>query len=159
MYKNILNNRIIFIIAIMSIFLIVSLIAAALSVNIYETVGANSSRDKLTEASQYIVDEIRKSDGSAVRTASVGGDTPALVMSTYKNGTDYETWFFADNGFLKKLTVQKGTAVKKNKGDSIAALTYADFVMLSDDLVEIRLTSEDDVCVTNLFLPHYEGGA
>lgn len=158
MYKNLVNHKFIFIILIMSIFLIASLVAAALSVNIYETVSANTSKQKLTDASQSIINEIRKSDGSAIRTASVGGDTPALVMTTYRNGENVEIWFFADDGFLKRAIVEKGTAVKKSKSKNITALTYADFVMLADDLLEIRLTSEDDSCVTNLFLPHYEGG-
>lgn len=158
MYKNFMNHKIIFIVLIMLIFLIASLVAAALGVNIYETVSANTSKQKLTDAAQYIADEIRKSDGSAIRTASVGGNTPALVMNTYKNGENVEVWFFADDGFLKRAIVEKGTAVKKNKSKDIVALTYADFVMLADDLLEIRLTSEEDICVTNLFLPHYEGG-
>lgn len=158
MYKNLMNHKIIFIILIMLIFLIASLVAAAVSVNIYEMVSANTSKQKLTDASQSIVNEIRKSDGSDIRTASVGGDTPALVMTTYQNGENVEIWFFADEGFLKRAIVEKGTAVKKNKSKNLVALTYADFVMLADDLLEIRLTSEDDVCVTNLFLPHYEGG-
>ncbi len=158
MYKNLMNHKIIFMMLIMSIFLIVSLVAAALSVNIYEIASANTSKQKLTDASQSIASEIRKSDGSAIRTASVGGDTPALVMTTYRNGESVEIWLYADDGILKKAVVEKGTAVKKNKSKNIVALTYADFVMLADDLLEIRLTSEDDTCITNLFLPHYEGG-
>lgn len=156
---KILRNRNTFIILIAAAFAIASLIIGLLSVNIYETVGANTSRQELTYASGYIGDQIRASDGNAIRTAAIEGETPALVIESYEEGVTYETWFFAADNFLKELTIEKGQPISVARGENIIMLKTADFAKLSDSLLEIRLVSdEDDVCIVNYHVPSYGGG-
>ena len=157
--EKIMRNRNVLIVLIAAAFALASLIIGMLSVNIYETVGANTSRQELSYASGYIGDKIRTSDGNVIRTASLEGETPALVMESYEEGVTYETWFFAAGGFLKELTVVKGDPVSAGQGDNIIVLKSADFAKLSDYLLEIRLVStESDTCIVNYHVPPYSGG-
>jgi len=159
MYRKLINDRKIFISVLAVIFILTSIGLGILSVHIYDTVKFNDSRQELSDASGYFSDIIRRSDGCHIRTASIGGSIPALVIESYHNGRYYENWYYTHNDKLKTVKAEKGQAVTAGSGDDIMSLAHMDVVFLQEDLIEFRLISTHDTTETfNIHFYNYKGG-
>lgn len=160
MYKKFMERKILIIAAIAAVFILTSVGLGVSGAHIYNTVKLNDARQELSDASDYFSDIIRKADGNYIRTASIGGNVPALVIESYRNGKSYETWYFTHNDHLKKVKAEKGSPVTVEEGDNIMDLAHMDVTFLQDDLLELRLTSTDGTSGTfNIHFYNYEGGS
>ena len=160
MYKRFIERKTLIIAVISAVFILTSIGLGVSGVHIYDTVKLNDSRQELSDASGYFSDIVRKADGNYIRTASIGGSVPALVIESYHNGQSYETWYFTYDDHLKKIRAEKGAPVTLEEGDDIMALAHMDVSLLQDDLLELRLTSTDGTSGTfSIHFYNYEGGS
>lgn len=158
--KKIFTLKIVLIMGFTAVLLLTAIFFALTGVHVYEMSKTRETTQIYVDAASYFKEEIRKSDGNVVRTASLGGLVSALVIEDYRDGQYYETWYFLRDGYLQKAAVQKGTDVSAADTEPVLALSAADFSMPSEDLLRISFTSpEKDAYVFHVHIPDYIGGA
>lgn len=157
------NPRTIFILLLSLLFVAASLTIAILGMNIYGTATSGSSHQELDKAGSYIADKVRRcEDKSLIRTASLEGSLPALVIESKDSDEDEitETWLFTADGYLKELRSKKGSEISSRSGDKIAPLKALDFQISNDNLLEINMSTDEGASsALNICLPELGGGA
>lgn len=143
-FKNGPEKRDITIAVISAAFILAAVSAALLGADIYKTV---SSSDMLTaddSARSYIARSISScEDKSGIRTATLGGSQPALVIP---DGDGRETWVYADDGYLTCISAASSedvTSVPPGKEKRIAPLAGIDFGLTGSGLLTIDMTADD----------------
>lgn len=165
--------------------LAVSLILALPGSRVYGNASADEKQRNTFDAAMFFTDRLRHCESfSAVRTASVGGEIPALVITSEDgspaaggegsaDGTDEkadgsnandagetETWYFVFDGHLRSSAITPGDNVSPESGDIIMAMESADFRTLKDGLLEISFTTEDGISsAVNISLAGEGGGS
>lgn len=120
-------------------------ISAALAIlgsNIYRNSAENRALQTFSDAAGFFTAEMRQcTDFSQVRTASLGGKIPALVLSVSDeaNGETSEIWIYSSGGFLRMNVVAAGKNVDPESGERIMPMTAADFRVLQPGLIEITM--------------------
>lgn len=162
--KNFLKTpRTIFIFSLSVIFVAASVAVAVLGIKIYGTATAGNYNKDLDKASEYFTEKIRSCENKDnIRTASLGGTVPALVISseTSEEDSEKETWLFVYDGYLKEVNSKKGTQISALSGKEIMPLKSLDFQILNDNLLEINMVSNEDAnSVLNICMPDFGGEA
>ena len=135
---------IIFIVVLIAMFALSSVTLALLGVKVYKTASTDTSSQTLSTASLYFAQKIRQCDnGDSVRTATLNGQVPALVISSTTGGKDLETWVYAYDGKLKEVTVTKGNKVDPSYGQDVMSLKSVDYEIVDDNLLQITMTVKD----------------
>ena len=125
-----------------------SIVLALLGTQVYTNATADKSQQAAYDTFAYFTGQLRKCENfSQVRTASLGGKIPALVISSEDSKTSKETWYFEYEGSLKKAVVPSGNTVTAESGEDIMVLNSADFRVTKPGLLEISITTEngDDI--------------
>lgn len=132
---------IIFIVVLVAMFALSSVTLALLGVKVYKTASTDTSSQTLSTASLYFAQKIRQCDnGDSVRTATLSGKVPALVVSSTAGGKNLETWVYVHDGNLKEVTVTKGNKVNPSFGQDVMSLKSVDFEIVDDELLQITMT-------------------
>ncbi len=170
--------------------LAVSLILALLGSRVYENSAADESQQELCGVTTYFTDRLRECESfSDVRTASLGGEIPALVISSEatgsagsngssiapdaSDGTDgsedaaedlsdaiRETWYFVYDGQLMLTSVNSGETVSPESGEPVMDLQSANFRVLQNGLLEITVvTNRGERSAINISLADGGGGS
>lgn len=140
-------------------FMLVSAVLAALCTGIYRMDSAADASRELRDTCMYFTGIIRGcEDPSSVRTASVGGEIPALVFRSGSDDDVSETWYFAYDGQLRKVRTDEGAAVSPEEGTGVMELQSCDFTFIADDLLEISFGMQNgQTASVNICLPGREG--
>lgn len=127
-----------------------SILFAVLITDIYESHAAGNTQDELRYASQYFTDIIRRcEDTSQIRTASLGGSVPALVLpQNAQDENGREIWLFTYEGNLRKSVSAHGDTVSPESGKAVMAMESTDFSILSSGLVSITFHTENNDTMT-----------
>ena len=143
------------VIIIICAFILFSSVLAALCTGIYRIDSAVGASRELRDVYMYFASMIRScEDLSSVRTASVGGEIPALVFRTGSDDNVSETWYFTYDGQLQKIRTDEGAAVSPEEGTGIMELQNCDFTFITDDLLEISFETQNgqsasvNICLT-----------
>lgn len=137
--------RIIFLIALAVVIMAASIILALLGSKIYKNSAAYKDQQQLYSASSYFTELIRQcEDTSDIRTATLGGKIPALVIASEndKGENTGERWIFVYDNQLKSAKAGVGDAVAPEDGDAVMPLESADFHTLRGSLLEISIITE-----------------
>ena len=124
-------------------------ISAALAIlgsNIYKNSAENKSLQDFSDAVGFFTAEMRQcTDFSQVRTASLGGKLPALVLSKSDeaSGEVSETWLYSNGGYLMKNVAAVGKNVDPESGERVMPMTTADFRVLEPGLIEITMVMKN----------------
>lgn len=151
-------NRIVTVIIICA-FVLSSAVLAIMGTEIYKMSTETEASRAVCDTSAYFTDIIREcEDTSSARTASIGGKIPALVLRADTEDNGDEVWYFVYEGNLKKLITGEGQTVSPEEGIDIMPLAYADFVFITDELLDIsyKMNSGEDGSV-KLYLPGRKG--
>lgn len=154
----------IFVAALAATFTAAAVVAAALGVSIYGIASSGDMTSSPDSAVSYITEKVREcEDKSDIRTASLGGSIPALVISSDTDGKTRDTWIFAYDGYLKELTADRDTSVSAVSGENIAPIQGADFSILSvssgDSLLQTDMTGSDGKPVSFCISLYGNGGS
>ncbi len=145
-----------FITIIVIIFLLFCISLAHTGVNVYETVQMNDSHGKYSDITGYFTELLRSYNGTSVRTEMIDAKTSALVINDYRNASLQETWFFAHKGNLCKFTMSESESVSPDDSEIIMPLDSISFMLITDNLLEIRFTlSDDSIHVINMYIHNY----
>lgn len=153
-------NKIVTVILI-SVFILFSVVLGAMGAGIYEISADSNAERAINEASAYFTKTIKEcEDTSALRTASIEGQIPALVLNAGSETGFEEVWYFAYNGEFKKIYSNKGDVISAQEGTKIMNLKSCDFILLTENLLEITFVTENGHETSmNIYLPEREGGA
>lgn len=143
--------------------LAVSLILALLGSRVYENSSADERQQEVCTAAAYFTDRLRECESfSNVRTASLGGERPALVISDTSKASETarETWYFVYDGQLMRTSVDAGKTVSPESGEPVMALKSAAFRILQNGLLEITIvTQAGERSTVNVYIADGGGGS
>lgn len=144
-------------IIIICVFILFSIILGAMSVGIYQISADSDAVRKACDTSSYFTKLIKESDDtSTLRTASIEGQIPALVMKVDAK----EVWYFTYNSALRKIYSNEGDTISAANGEKVMDLESSDFVLLQENLLEITFSTQNGQETSmNIYLPDREGGA
>ncbi|MDO4544620.1 MAG: DUF4860 domain-containing protein [Bacillota bacterium] len=117
--------------------------------------GGNGTDAAETSAETSASDTGNTSDGPGEDGTSndpVKNEIPALLLASTDGEHQLETRLFVYNGWLKELTSLQGSSISPQFGQQIMELERAEFRMVSDTLLEIRLTAGKEGSVIKLRL-------
>ena len=106
-FKHLIKKHInkIFIAVLAAAFITTAALTAVLGVNIYSIASSGDMTSSPDSAVSYITEKVREcEDKSNLRTATLGGSIPALVISSDTEENSRDTWIYVYDGYLKELT-------------------------------------------------------
>ncbi len=149
--------RMIFFIVLIIVVTGISILLALLGTRVYKNSADDKAQQSFCDTAAYFTGIIRQcEESSQIRTASLRGELPALVISreSDKTGEITESWYFTYNGWLKNAQVPEGSEVTTDSGDTVMPLESVEFHMLDSNLLEIIMVTEaHENAAINLYLP------
>lgn len=149
-FKHLIKKHInkIFIAVLAAAFITTAALTAVLGVNIYSIASSGDMTSSPDSAVSYITEKVREcEDKSNLRTATLGGSIPALVISSDTEENSRDTWIYVYDGYLKELTAKRDANVSAASGKNIAALQGVDFSLApassGNSLLQIDMTGRD----------------
>lgn len=137
-------------------FILSSAILAIMGTEIYKMSIETETSRAICNTSTYFTEVIKAcEDTSSVRTASIGGKIPSLVLRAGTEDNGDEIWYFVYDGHLKKLITCEGQAISPEEGNDIMELSYAEFVFITDELLDISYEMKNgDNGSVKIYLPN-----
>lgn len=133
-----------FLLALFGVFLICALFIVLFGAKIYKNT-VKSSEDSFIERTcyTYITEKIRQNDNSkgVIIEDDAGGSV--ITLSKTVNDSNYVTYLYCDEGFLKEYTTSSANPLNKSAGTKIIELNELDAEKCSDNLYKFRLNGKD----------------
>ena len=126
-FKHLIKKHInkIFIAVLAAAFITTAALTAVLGVNIYSIASSGDMPSSPDSAVSYITEKVREcEDKSNLRTATLGGSIPALVISSDTEENSRDTWIYVYDGYLREIN-PTGTKVEFS-GDNRASYDFSD---------------------------------
>ncbi len=129
-----------FVITLFILFAVSSMAIVAIGADVYES-SVESMEDNYTDrtAYQYLTEKLRQYDrDNRIEVASFG-DSDALVLSESVYDTDYVTYIYLYDGYIRELVIKKGTDVPPSSGQTVIEAEAFNVKKTSDNLISISL--------------------
>ena len=135
---------ILFVIALFCIFALAAIFLITIGGNIYgKTASHMESNFNGRTSFAYVTEKIRQSDeAGSISVGSLDG-IPALLLESKQGDTEYITYIYAYEGYLKELLVRKDTPLGAFAGQDILPVTDFSISRANDRLYEFRITAEN----------------
>lgn len=135
---------ILFVIALFCIFALSAVFLISIGANVYgKTVEHMDSNFSQRTSFAYVTEKIRQSDQfGAVSTGELNGH-PALLITQDIGGSEYITYLYEYDGYLKELMVRADTPLGPEAGQNILAVTDFSVEEISDGLFSFTIAAED----------------
>lgn len=135
---------ILFVIALFCIFALSAVFLITIGANIYgKTVSHMESNFNGRTSFAYVTEKIRQADKSgAVSVGDLEGH-PALLITDKQGDTEYITYIYEYEGYLKELLVRKDTPLGPFAGQDIMAVTEFTLNQINESLFSFTITAND----------------
>lgn len=137
---------ILFVISLFCIFALSAIFLISIGAGIYEkTVMHMEENFSGRTAFAYVTEKIRQADSAgAVEVGEFAGN-PALILSQSMEGSDYVTYLYEDEGFLKELFMPKGTSLRlgPEAGQEILAVSEFSFTQVNERLYSFFISIDE----------------
>ena len=145
MKQRIENKHIIdtlFVLTLFAVFALCSMLLIAFGANIYQkTVSNYEEHFNITTSVAYITEKLRQGDDSnAIDMISFGDGNAFRILSTY-NDTDYYTYIYMDDGYLKELYAKADKTLSPRAGKKL--LPINSFKLTKDEYGVFTYTITD----------------
>lgn len=135
---------ILFVISLFCIFALSAIFLISIGAGIYEkTVVHMEENFSGRTAFAYVTEKIRQADSEGAVTAGEFAGSPALILSQSIEGSDYITFLYEDEGFLKELFMPKGTSLGPEAGQEILAVSEFSFVQVNENLYSFFISIDE----------------
>ncbi len=135
------SSEIIFVLALFCIYTLSSLFLSVLGADIYrKNVESSEENYNIRTSVLYLTEKTRQNEtiGSVRVDTAVGGD--ALVLSKdYGDGDIYETWIYAEEGYLCEVLVAPETEIVEGTGQKIMPISKMALTLNTSGLLEIEV--------------------
>lgn len=135
---------ILFVIALFCIFALSAIFLISIGANVYgKTVEHMDSNFSQRTSFAYVTEKIRQSDQlDAVSTGELDGH-PALLITQNIGDSEYITYLYEYNGYLKELMVRADTPLGPEAGQDILAVTDFSLTEVSEGLFSFTIATDD----------------
>ncbi len=135
---------ILFVIALFCIFALSAIFLITIGGNIYgKTASHMESNFNGRTSFAYVTEKIRQSDeAGSISVGSLDG-IPALLLESRQDDTEYITYIYAYEGYLKELLVRKDTPLAAFAGQDILPVSEFALSQIDEQLYEFQITAEN----------------
>lgn len=135
---------VLFVIALFCIFALSAIFLISIGADIYrKTVTHMESNFNSRTTFAYVTEKVRQSDISGAVTVGELDDLPALLLTEKQGDTEYITYLYEHEGFLKELMVRKDTPLGPSAGQEIVEITEFNLEQISDRLFSFSITTNN----------------
>lgn len=149
---------IIFVLALFCLFALSAVFLITIGADIYgKTVDNMESNFNTRTALAYITEKVRQSDaGEQISVGEFSGQT-ALIITSRISDTDYNTYIYEYNGYLKELMCRKDVVPGAEAGQDILEVSEFKLMPVSDHLINCRIAVDEEQSY-DLFISIHSGG-
>ncbi|MCR5798656.1 MAG: DUF4860 domain-containing protein [Lachnospiraceae bacterium] len=113
-----------FVFMLFALFATCSVLLIAFGANIYEKTVANFDEHyNLTTSAAYVQEKFRQCDTADSCVVIPYGDCSALRISSYINETEYYTYIYKDDGYLKEMNTKADNKLMPKAGQRLLPIT------------------------------------
>lgn len=135
---------ILFVIALFCIFALSAIFLISIGANVYgKTVEHMDSNFSQRTSFAYVTEKIRQSDQLGAVSAGELAGHPALLITQNTGGSEYITYLYKYNGYLKELMVRADTPLGPEAGQDILAVTGFSLTEVSEGLFSFTIATDD----------------
>lgn len=137
----------IFILALLTLFALTSFLVVAIGARQYQSVANTMSQNYETRTvSAYLEEKINQSDIAGSADVCNFSGTDALVLTQTVGETDYSTYIYAYDGYLREITVISGTEFSLDSGQKVVETQALSVESFSGNLFCLNITDTDGNC-------------
>lgn len=154
--KHIIDT--LFVIALFCLFALSAIFLITIGANIYgNTINNMEDNFNSRTALAYITEKVRQSDSADSISAGTFHDGPALIITSRIDDTEYLTYLYEYNGYIKEIIVRKGMTLDPAIGQDIIAVSDFYLTPINDHLMNCTITI-DEMQSYNLYISVHSGG-
>ncbi|MEY8266366.1 DUF4860 domain-containing protein [Lachnospiraceae bacterium 64-25] len=154
--KHIIDT--LFVIALFCLFALSAIFLITIGANIYgRTVNNMEDNFNSRTALAYITEKVRQSDNADSISAGTFQECPALVITSRIEDTEYLTYLYEYNGYIKEIMVRKGMALDPAIGQDIIAVSDFSLTPINDHLMNCTIAIDEQQSYS-LFISVHSGG-
>ncbi len=130
-----------FVITLFILFAVSSMAIVAIGADVYES-AVVSMEENYTDrtAYQYLTEKLRQYDRDSRIDVATFGDSDAIVLSESVYDTNYVTYIYLYDGYLRELVIKEGADVAPASGQTVIEADSFNVTKKSDNLINISIT-------------------
>lgn len=154
--KHIIDT--LFVIALFCLFALSAIFLITIGANIYgKTVNNMEDNFNNRTALAYITEKVRQSDSTDSLSIGTFHECPALIITSKIEDTEYLTYLYEYDGYLREIMIRKGMTLDPGIGQTIIAVSSFSLIPINDHLMNCMITI-DDTQNYNLYITVHSGG-
>lgn len=154
--KHIIDT--LFVIALFCLFALSAVFLITIGANIYgRTVNNMEDNFNGRTALAYITEKVRQSDSADSLSIGTFQGCPALIIASEIENTEYCTYLYEFDGYLKEMTLRKGMTLNPDIGQNIIAVSNFSLIPINNHLINCTITI-DDTQNYDLYITVHSGG-
>lgn len=135
---------ILFVIALFCIFALSAIFLISIGANVYgKTVEHMDSNFSQRTSFAYVTEKIRQSDQLGAVSAGELDGHPALLIAQNIGGSEYITYLYEYDGYLKELMVRADTPLGPEAGQDILAITDFSLTEIHEGFFSFTITTDN----------------
>lgn len=136
---------ILFVISLFCIFALSAIFLISIGAGIYKkTVVHMENNFSGRTAFAYVTEKIRQADSEGAVAVGEFGGSPALILTQSIEGSDYITFLYENEGFLKELFMPTGAALSPEAGQEILAVSEFSFTQVNENLYSFFISIDEN---------------
>ncbi|MGN0377212.1 MAG: DUF4860 domain-containing protein [Suilimivivens sp.] len=136
---------VLFVIALFCIFALSAVFLITIGANIYgKTVSHMESNFSSRTSFAYITEKIRQADKNGSVNIGEFDGRPALFITETLEGTDYITYLYEYDGYLKELMVRRDTPLSPSAGQDIMEISEFSLTKVNDKLFAFTIATDSE---------------
>lgn len=136
---------ILFILALFCAFLVSALFIVLFGAKIYRSTVADMDTNFTSRtALSYITEKMRQHDSVGGAEVTFIDNQPVLILHQENDGSDYCTYLFSHDGYLKEITAKKGFEFDFTSGQNILELSEFTAEEIDDSLYRFHIADIDN---------------
>ncbi|MDE5910575.1 MAG: DUF4860 domain-containing protein [Lachnospiraceae bacterium] len=154
--KHIIDT--LFVIALFCLFALSAIFLITIGANIYgRTINNMENNFNSRTALAYITEKVRQSDSEDSISTGTFQECPALIITSRIEDTEYLTYLYEYNGYIKEIMVRKGMTLDPAIGQDIIAVSDFSLAPINDHLINCTITI-DEMQSYHLYISVHSGG-
>jgi len=146
-----------FVIALFFVFALSALMLVMIGANVYKNTVNNMSVNFNSRTSYaYITEKIRQNDSYESVSAGDYQGLDAIILKQVINDTDYYTYLYQYDGYIKELFIKEGADIDPSAGQNILEAKGFSVSSAGTGLYNIQIVTPDDVTIPLLVSTHCE---
>lgn len=149
---------ILFVLTLFGLFALSAIFLISVGANVYSKTVDHMDENFDTRTSlAYITEKIRQSDQEGGVCVGKLNDRDAIIITTHGSDTDYYTYLYQHDGYLKELMVRQDISLGPEAGQNILKISDFSVTPISDKLMNCHISINDEQTFDLLISVHAGG--